>query len=346
MSKKLLMTIAALAAGAFTATAVHAQNVTWRLSNWLPPNHPISTQILQPWADAVAAATQGRVKIQLLPALGRPPAHFDLVRDGVADVALSVQAYTADRFPTAYGMTFPGYADDAETASVAYWRTHQAYFKKLDEFKGVHLAGLYTHGPAHFFTRAAKPVARLSDLRGMRLRASGGIVQDISERLGVVPQFAPASEAYELLSRGVVDGVMFNSDSVESFRLLSLLKHAYVIPGGLYRDTHYLIINQNAYNKLSAADRAAVDSVSGETYARMAGQAWDRVDAHAWEEMRKANYTVVTASPTDLVRLRAEGDALRDGWLARVKALGIDGQAALDMFKAEIAKEERLKAGR
>src|SRR5690606_17932622 len=101
------------------------------------------TEILQPWANNVAEATEGRVKVQLLPALGRPPAHFDLVRDGVADAALSVQAYTADRFPSAYGMTFPGYADDAESAAVAYWRTHQEHFAKLDEFKGTKLLGLY-----------------------------------------------------------------------------------------------------------------------------------------------------------------------------------------------------------
>jgi len=320
-----------------TLTAAHAQTV-WRLSNWLSPNHTITVNILQPWADAVAQATQGRVKVQLLPALGRPQAHFDLVRDGVADVALSVQAYTADRFPSAYGMTFPGYADDAETASVAYWRTHQAFFRQLNEFEGVHLAGLYTHGPAHFFTRPDKPVVKLDDLKGLRLRASGGIVQDISSRLGVVPQFAPASESYELLSRGVVDGVMFNADSMESFRLLSLLKHAFVIPGGLYRDTHYLIINQNAYNKLSAADRAAVDSVSGEVYARMAGKAWDTADARVWAQMRAANYTITTASPQDMVRLMAEGDVLKTGWLARMKALGVDGQAALNMFQQEIAK--------
>lgn len=50
-------------------------------------------------------------------------------------------------------------------------------------------------------------------------------------------QFTSASEAYEMLSRGVVDGAMFNADSVDSFRLLPLMKNAYQVPGGLYRDT-------------------------------------------------------------------------------------------------------------
>ena len=90
-----------------------AEETTIRFSNWLPPTHPITTDILYPWAENVAAATEGRVTIQFIPALGKPPAHFDLVRDGVADAAMSVHAYTADRFPSAYGMTMPGYADDA-----------------------------------------------------------------------------------------------------------------------------------------------------------------------------------------------------------------------------------------
>ncbi|MCB5364276.1 TRAP transporter substrate-binding protein [Pusillimonas sp. CC-YST705] len=341
MLKKMLISAGLIAAATFSSLA-SAQTVL-RFSNWLPPTHPITTQILQPWAAQIEDTTAGRVKVQFLPALGRPPAHFDLVRDGVADMALSVHAYTADRFPSSYGMTLPGYADDAESAAVAYWRTHQKHFAPLDEFKGVHLVGLYTHGPGHFYTREAKPVAKLDDLKGMRLRATGGIVQDISTRLGVVPQFASASEAYELLSRGVVDGAMFNADSVDSFRLLPLMKNAYQVPGGLYRDTHYLIINNNAYAKLSDEDRKAFDAASGEAFARLAGKAWDKVDAEAWEKMKAAGYEVVVASDDDLARIRAEGDALRDDWLARMQKLGVDGQAALEMFKEEIAKVEAEK---
>lgn len=325
-----------------SAAALAQAQTTVRFSNWLPPTHPITTDILQPWAANVEKATEGRVKVQLLPALGRPPAHFDLVRDGVADAALSVQAYTADRFPSAYGMTFPGYADDAESAAVAYWRTHQQHFAKLNEFDGVQLVGLYTHGPGHVFTRDGKPVTKLDDLKGMRLRATGGIVQDISSRLGVVPQFASASEAYELLSRGVVDGVMFNSDSVYSFRMDPILKNAYRVPGGLYRDTHYLIMNPRVYNALEERDRKAIDSVSGEAFARLAGKAWDKVEGDAWDKMQKAGYNIVVASDDDVARIRAEGDVLKATWVERMKKLGVDGEAALQTFRDEIAK---VKAG-
>lgn len=336
MLQKLLIS-AGLIAATTLSSAVTAQTVL-RFSNWLPPTHPITTEILKPWAANIEKATEGRVEIQFIPALGKPPAHFDLVRNGVADMALSVHAYTADRFPSAYGMTLPGYADDAESAAVAYWRVHQKYFAKLNEFKGVHLAGLYTHGPGHIFTRPDKPVKKLDDVKGMRLRATGGVVQDISDRLGIVPQFSSASEAYELLSRGVVDGVMFNSDSVISFRLLPLLKNAYRIPGGLYRDTHYVIVNENAYNELSERDRKAFDAASGEAFARLAGKAWDKVDAQAWDKMREAGYTITVASKADVARIKAESDVLKDAWVEKMAKLGVDGEAALAMFQREINK--------
>ena len=199
---------------------------------------------------------------------------------------------------------------------------------------------MYVHGPGHFYTREDKPVAKLADLHGLRLRATGGIVQDISSLLGIVPQFTSASEAYEMISRGVVDGAMFNADSVVSFRLLSLMKNAYRVPGGLYRDSHYVIMNQNAYDKLSEQDRKAVDAESGEAFARLSGKAWDKVDAEAWQQMKEAGYTVVVASDEDVAHIHAEGDKLRDKWIANMKKLGVDGEAALAMFKEEIAKEK------
>ncbi|HBT31377.1 MAG TPA: ABC transporter substrate-binding protein [Pusillimonas sp.] len=341
MFRKVLFTAGLLAATSFSSTSI-AQTVL-RFSNWLPPTHPITTEILQPWAANIKEQTDGRVEIQFLPALGKPPAHFDLVRDGVADMALSVQAYTADRFPSAYGMTLPGYADDAESAAVAYWRVHQKHFAELDEFKGVHLVGLYTHGPGHIFTLADKPVKKLDDVQGMRLRATGGVVQDMSNQLGIVPQFSSASEAYELLSRGVVDGVMFNSDSVVSFRMLPLMKNAYEIPGGLYRDTHYVIINNDAYNELDERDLKIFDAASGEAFARLAGKAWDKVDAQAWDKMREAGYSITTASEDDVARIQADSDVLKKAWVEKMAELGVDGEAALAMFRQEIAKVEAEK---
>ena len=56
-----------LAAALGLATAAHAQT-TLRVSNWLPPSHPIVRDILTPWGQQVEAATKGRVKVEIMAA--------------------------------------------------------------------------------------------------------------------------------------------------------------------------------------------------------------------------------------------------------------------------------------
>lgn len=318
------------------ALPASAQTVL-RVSNWLPPTHLITTDILQVWATNVEKETDGRVKVQIIPALGKPEAHFDLVRKGVADVAMSVDAYTADRFKLPDAAKMPFIADDATTATVAYWRIHQRHFAKYGEFEGVKLLTLWTHGPGYLHT-TNKAVKSLEDAKGLKIRASGGIAQKVAVALGVSPVFAPASQAYEMLSNGVVDGVLFNNESIPAFKIDKILKHALVVPGGLYRDTHYVVMNQKKFDALSAEDRAAIDRVSGEAFAWIAGRAWDRGEQKAGRTMREAGYDFVTPSPEFSRQIHERLDPLEKEWIERVAPMGVDGKAVLADFRAEIEK--------
>lgn len=330
----------AVAAGLLALGSTHASAETLiRFSNWVPPTAVVSAQILKPWAEAIEKETEGRVRIELLPPLGKPAAHFDLVRDGVADAAFVNPSYTTDRFGSAYGVTFPGLANGAESASVAYWRTFKEHFEAWNEYEGTYLIGAWTLGPNHVFT-ASKPINSIDDLKGVRLRATGGVVQDVSRLLGIVPQFAAVTEVYELVTRGVVDGVMFNWDSIGSFRLQDLLKHAYDVPGGLFRDAHNVVINKSVYDSLSEEDRAVLDKHSGEALARLAGQVWDRLDEKGRSDLAAAGYNIVVASDADVAKINEAGEQLQEEWKARMTAGGFDGEAALDAFKRHVAEIE------
>ena len=75
----------ALAGSLLQSTVAFAEELV--MSSWLPPKHPVVAGIMQPWAKAVADATEGRVTVRMLPKpLGPPPAHYDLAFDGVADI--------------------------------------------------------------------------------------------------------------------------------------------------------------------------------------------------------------------------------------------------------------------
>ena len=168
-------------------------------------------------------ATQGRVKCNLLPkAVVAPPQTLDAVRDGLADLSFIVHGYTpgpvrADRRRS----SSRSWATPRRSISVAYQRIHDRMLAKHDEHKGVHVLGVFTHGPGQIFN-TKRPVNSLKDLEGMKIRVGGGLVNDIAKALGTVPMLKPAPESYELLSQGVADGVFFPKESALSFKLVPL----------------------------------------------------------------------------------------------------------------------------
>ena len=105
-----------------------AAQTVWRYSNWLPPTHPVTTGVVQVWAKQVEQSTHGRVRIEVLSALGAPPAHFDLVRNGVADASSITTSYTAGRFPLLKGLELPFLSNSNSAMSVAAQRTYDRFF--------------------------------------------------------------------------------------------------------------------------------------------------------------------------------------------------------------------------
>ena len=78
--------------------------------------------------------------------------------------------------------------------------------------------------PYHIFT-ARQIVQSDKDVQGLKLRTTGG-AQDLTLRsIGAVPVRMAAPEAYESLSRGTLDGLLFPLESVVSYGLDKLVKH-------------------------------------------------------------------------------------------------------------------------
>jgi TRAP-type C4-dicarboxylate transport system substrate-binding protein len=163
---------------------------------------------------------------------------------------------------------------------------------------------------------------------------------DLSKALNVNAVVKPASESYELLSTGVVDGVLFPPESVVSFRLDSVVKHATVFPGGLYADLHGIIMNPGAFDRLSEKDREIVMSLSGEHIARMGGKAWGDADVAAMKTLEANNVQFHPASEELIAAVKERTASFEQAWLDAAKAKGIDGPAVLAEFRADLKARE------
>ncbi|TGV06547.1 TRAP transporter substrate-binding protein [Alcaligenaceae bacterium 429] len=313
----------------------HAETQVLRFSNWLPPAHYIVTEMLEPWAEKVSEVTEGRVKIEFINPLGKPQAHLDLVRNGIADMGMSVHSYTASRFPMIEFAEMPFTTDNGEINSVAYWNTYSQFMLGANEHRGVKLMGLWTSPATVIFT--TKPeVSNISDLSGLKLRSPSPLFDAIGKAMDVVTLNAPASESYEMLSRGVIDGLFFQYDQIENFKLDKLIKSAVAVPGGLGKSSQFMFMNERKWQSLSEADRAAIEQISGEYIARDFGGKWQASEDAAIKTLTDAGLKTYTVEGEQLAQLRSELSFIETDWIAAAEKKGIDGKAVLEFYRAQI----------
>ncbi|WP_372801379.1 TRAP transporter substrate-binding protein [Paracoccus seriniphilus] len=320
----------ALAGLLLSSTPLMAEELI--LSSWLPPKHPIVVNAIEPWAEEVEKVTDGRVTVRIMgKPLGSPPAHFDMARDGIADVTYGLHSFTEDdRFTRARLGQFSFLGDDAIANSRAYWKIYGQDLDAAEEHKGTHLLGLFMHGPGLLHNNVRK-IEKPEDLAGLKIRVPGGYVGDLVSSLGAAPLFMSSTEVYEKLSRGVIDGVAFTYEAMTAFNLTDYIKYSMTVPGGIYNTTWFFVINEDKWESLSEEDRAAIDAISGEAFAELVGQAWNDADTAALAEVGdKVDF--YEASPEVVSALRDSAASLEQDW-ADSLGEGHDGLAALAKFR-------------
>jgi TRAP-type C4-dicarboxylate transport system substrate-binding protein len=298
------------------------------------------------WARDVEAASNGEVKVSVqTTALGRPQQHFELARDGVADIALGIQGYTPGRFVLAAVGGIPDAGNYSESLGAGYWRTLQKYPEMQKEYEGVTVLGVFSTTPMSFFS-AKGEVKSPGDFSGLKVHTAGGMMADVATSLGMVPVVQPPQAAYEVLSNGVVDSIILTTDGIVAFKLDRLIKNALIVPGGLSSAQGFLVMNTAKFNSLSPAAQAALRKVSGENFARLVGRLWDQRDARGVAALKEAGARVATADPALRDGIFKRTERAIDAWLKEVsEKRGMDGRPLLATYRAEIeAVEKEIRA--
>ncbi len=326
--KSTLTTLTAgLALAALTSVSAFAADVTLTISSWAPPTHGINAMLWPEMIKQIEAATDGRVTAEIKYGLASPPAQYDLILDGAADITWVFHGYTPGRFVATKLIELPGYEGSAEAASVAYWRAHEKYFADLGEHKGVKLAGLMTHGIG--VMHSAKKISSLDEIGGMKLRIGGGVAGDAGAALGASGIRVPAPKVYETLASNAADGVFMPMEGKASFKLFEVAQHTYRVPGGFYRGSFAIIMNEDKFSSLSDADQAALNKVFGENLSRVGGSVWDAIDVKGRSALDgTADNSLTEASADDVAKWNAMAKPIIASVLAEATAKGIDAAGA------------------
>ena len=141
---------AALALGLLSMSQTRAQDkpVQLRFSHWVPPTHPMHAAAVA-WADSIDKASNGSIKIAIFPSqqLGKAFDHYNMGRDGIADVSHVNPGYEPGRFPIIGALELPFVFSNAKEGSAALDAWYRRYAER--EMKDVRYCLAFAHDPAH-----------------------------------------------------------------------------------------------------------------------------------------------------------------------------------------------------
>ena len=304
----------------------------------VPKPSALYKALFKPWMDNVPRVTNGRVKI-FAPAasLAPPPRQWDLVAKGGADVAQTANTYQRQRLKLALMAEIPFTTPSATGSSVALWRTQQKFFSGADEFKGMKLLTQYVTAGYSLHSRG-KPVTKLEDLKGYKIRTSAGPSKGIMDKLGATVVTAPTPKSFELISKGTVDGLLNGNSTVLAFRFARYVKHVTEFPGMLGTNSFAFFMNGKTWDGLPAEDKKAIESISGEKAAMKVGRALDGQNNAGKRAILKNGGISHNASPEFMAVIRERAAFVEQQWLKNAAEKGVDGAAALAYFKKTAAE--------
>lgn len=336
--KHLLSRVALSASLALAPALTVAADYTLTISSWGPPTSQINTVMWPDLIKLMETATEGQVSAEIVYNLAPPPAQFDLIMDGAADMTWIFMGYNPGRFVSPRLLEMPGYSASSEDLSAAYWEVQEKFFAEANEYEGVKLVGMMAHGPGQLHT--IDKVTTLAEVEGMKIRTGGGVAADVVAALGASRIQTPAPKAYETIASKAADGAVLTIEGRESYRLVEVAPYMLEMPGGFYRGAFALIMNQDKFDSLPDDIKGKLDGVFGHEASKVAGRAWDIADELGFKATRETEGNEITpASAEDIAAFKEMSAKIRETVIAEVTEAGIPAQEAYDMLIELTAKE-------
>ncbi|HOP85265.1 MAG TPA: TRAP transporter substrate-binding protein [Syntrophorhabdaceae bacterium] len=230
----------------FSNVSYAAEKIQLSFTTVFPQTH-LHTVLNQMFADEIKKRTNGKVEITIYPVgtLTAPAKVYDAVVKGIADIGMSCPLWVAGRFPLSEIFEMPS---DIPSSWVT-TKTYKDLFDKFTfkEYEDVHI--LYLHGPGrNVITTKNTPINKPDDLKGLKFRTSGATVE-LVKAWGGVPRAMAMSEAYEALSKGVVDGNFAVPETLKGFKLAEPVKYL-TIPPVSTSSCQFVAMNKKKWDSL------------------------------------------------------------------------------------------------
>ncbi len=322
--------------GMLAAVSASAQDkpVALKLSSWVPAQHALNPA-LAAWGADLTKASGGSITTTLFPSeqLGKAFDHYDMAKDGIADVAYVNPGYQPGRFPVMAGAGLPFIFANAKGGSAAIDAWYRQYAAK--EMKDVKFCFAFVHDPGTFHSK--KKLLSPAEVKGMKVRPATSTIGQMVTLLGGTNVQASAPEARDALERGVADAITFPWGSTILFGIDKVVTFHMDEP--LYTTPFVWVMNKDKYEAMTAAQKKVIDDHCTTEWAEKVGSAWaDFEFAGRAKLAAEPGHTVYKLAPAELDAWRKAIAPTEATWAEGATKAGYDAKAVMESLRSTVAK--------
>lgn len=341
--RQVLGTAAAAAAVAATPIRARAAEFTFTIHHFLSPKAPAQTKLIQPWADRITEASDGRIAFEIFPSMslgGKPPELYNQVRNGVADIVWTLPGYTPGVFPRLEVFELPTVHVGSAAATTK--AIQDAMPLLAGDLKDVKPLLVHTHA-GNALHMVNKDVNGPADVKGLKLRSPSRTGVWMLETWGAEPVGMPVPALPQALSKGTIDGALIPFEVAIPLKIAQLAEYSVELAGGrrFGTATFMFAMNKDRFAGLPADLQKVIDDNSGAAIAGDVGAAWDAIEPIGKKIATDQGRTVKQLSEAATAEFEKLHESLSTRWLNEATEQGIDAGAlmtkALDAIKAHSA---------
>lgn len=336
MTKSILFA-AALATSALVTPAAAETNLSF---NILFPQTHFAWPVLREWAEDVAKATDGEVKITFpAQSVAPPPGILDAVRNGVADAGFIYNGFLMDTAPGTMVTQMP-WSDLGDSAAISkvFWESYSKNFGEVEKLRGVHLLSGFHLGPTYLCSTTDKPLDSLEELRKRRVWVLPGTISETMGAMDLSIIAGPAVQLQELTSRNTVDAHLgVTMETIISFGVAPYTKSCLDMTPAMQSASFTIFINQRSWDRLSPEHQQAITELSGAALAERLGEGTNQADDEARKQLEEMGVKFIEADPSIVEAMREASATVAASWITEVdRRYGVDGAAIIQQTQDAI----------
>lgn len=324
---------------ATVCTPASAQDkIVLRVADSFAQTHYVSKELTVPWMNRVTALTKGRVEFKYFPSeqLAKSKDLLDAARNKIADVTYVAPLYISDRLPLSGVVALPGIPGSARQKTDAYGKLTRELLAET-EFKKEGVVPILAVTVAGYEIGMTGPrIENMEQLRGKRIRSSGGLQEQSVKALGGAATQIAAPELYAALERKTVDGTITPLASMTPYGLHEVVKSMTVNANlGTFPITY--VVNAAVWNGLPEDVRNAMRTAATEVSATF-GTYVDAETTRAADDLKKRGLDLYELPAQVAQEFAKRAEPIGSDWAKRLDGRGQPGSDVLKAWRAALIR--------